>query len=214
MPTGAQSRIKGEKTSEKTRRGRGTTSQESSRNPPRSEAGEASHASKVFPQARPESSRDGSKAQRPGLGSQPAQSKQAAKHAASKWTRLGTAEKKLKESAEKLEGLLPLDLLSSQKREMESTTGSADINALADSLGSIIEVLMRERDIEEAPSGLSVIKVWAKKALPFVEKGLDIATVSSPFSLLREIGCGPSSVWVARFGCSFCCAGILLLFSH
>jgi hypothetical protein len=179
MPTDSQSRIKGENT----RRGGEPKAQGSSRNPLRSQAGEASKAPKSFnpAQAKPASIRDGSKPPKHGPASQPPRSKQASKPGPSKWTRLGMADKKLKEAAKTLEKLLPPDLLSSLRREMESTRGSADINALAESLGSIIEVLMRERDIEEAPSGLSVIKVWAKKALPFLEKGLDVATVSSPF---------------------------------
>jgi hypothetical protein len=165
-------------------------------------------------QAKPTSTREASKARTAGPASQPPRSNQpASKQPKAKWTRLGSAEKKLKESAKKLEELLPLDLLTSQKKEMEYIKGSADINALAESLGSVIKDLMGERDVEETSSGLSVIKVWVKKALPFIEKGLDIATVSPAFSLLMKTGCGPSSVWVACLRCPFCCPGSHVCFT-
>lgn len=157
-----------------------------------SQAGEESKSPKSSntAQAKPTSIREAPKALRPGVASPLPRSKQnvqhASKQAASKWTRLGAAKKKSEEAAKKLEGLLPPDLMTSQREKMESIKGSVDINALAESLGSIIEVLMRDRDIEEAPSaGLSMIKIWVKKALPFIEHGLDVATVSSPFSLLK-----------------------------
>lgn len=188
MPPDAQPRAKGDDT----HRGGRLKAPRTSHIRSTSQAGEESKSPKSSntAQAKPTPIREASKAlRRPGVASPLPRSKQnvqhASKQAASKWTRLGAAEKKLEEAAKKLEGLLPPDLMSSQREKMESIKGSVDINALAESLGSIIEVLMHDRDIEEAPSGLSMIKIWVKKALPFIEHGLDVATVSSPFSLLK-----------------------------
>ena len=186
MPPDAQPRGKGGDT-----RGGGRKAARSSDIRSTSQAGEESKSPKSSntAQAKPASIREAPKVPRAGAASPFPRSKQKVQHAskqtASKWTRLGAAKKKLEEAARKLEGLLPLDLMSSQREKMESIKGSADINALAESLGSIIEVLMRDRDIEEAPSGLSLIKIWVKKALPFIEHGLDVATVSSPLLLLK-----------------------------
>lgn len=149
-------------------------------------------------QSKPRSTRESPKAPKSGSVSSPStlqapRGKQNPQHpdskAVSKWTRLASAEKKLKEAAKKLEGLLPPDLVSSQETEMESVKGSADINAISESLGTIVEALMRDRHIvaeKETQTGLSLIKIWVKKALPFVEHGLHIAKVPAFTSVINK----------------------------
>jgi len=82
----------------------------------------------------------------------------------------------LKKAGEELEKQLPLDIRASTKFEVKA---SADINALAESIGSTLEVMMDRSNVEKSKQkpAVRLLTEWAKKALPFVETGITVANV-------------------------------------
>lgn len=121
-------------------------------------------------------------------------------------TKLQTAQSKLETAAEKLKRLLPEEFSGQDELKME---GFADLNAVAQRLGSIVETLMYDRDVEETrkPVVLNLIKSWVKKALPFIEQGLTAATVIGSLLIADFIECHTCSVRVDCFRCAFHCSG-------
>jgi hypothetical protein len=98
----------------------------------------------------------------------------------------GDAVNKLNEAVEKLKQKIPQDILTSSTFEIKP---SADINSLANNIGSALVTMMEQRNIEKAKQSnvKMMITEWAKKAIPFVEKGLTIANVQPYlFSLILQ----------------------------
>jgi hypothetical protein len=96
-----------------------------------------------------------------------------------KRTKLETAVSKLKKTAAKLGQLLPEDLRNGEIK-MDSIRGYSDLNTLADNVSAVMETMMDQRStIEESKkrTAKTFLKTWAKKALPFIEQGLSVATV-------------------------------------
>jgi hypothetical protein len=90
---------------------------------------------------------------------------------------LNEAEKRLEESAEKLDKAIPRSkILRSGELKIK---GCADINSMADNVAYAIGALMKERNIDQPQQSVvkALIKGWVKKALPFIQKGLTAATV-------------------------------------
>jgi hypothetical protein len=109
--------------------------------------------------------------------------------------KLETALSKLNEAAAKLRRMLPED----NQPQMESIQACADLSTLAESLASVMETIMDERNIEESSKPAKTpIQSWVKKALPFIEQGLSAATVlfKMPSSLI-VIECNSRSIWKA-----------------
>jgi hypothetical protein len=93
-------------------------------------------------------------------------------------TKLETAVSNLNVAAAKLEEMLPEDLRDGGTK-MDSIQGYADLHTLTESLASVMETMMLERNIDESnkPTARAVIISWVQKALPFIEQGLSVATV-------------------------------------
>jgi hypothetical protein len=92
----------------------------------------------------------------------------------------------LNEAVEKLKQKIPQDILASSTFEIKP---SADINSLANNIGSALVTMMEQRNIEKAKQSnvKMMITEWAKKTIPFVEKGLTIANVQPYlFSLILQ----------------------------
>jgi hypothetical protein len=100
-------------------------------------------------------------------------------------TPLKTAEARLKEAANKLQKVIPEQLLESDKLEIK---GCADINPMADDVALAIGRLMDQRNVDEAKQSVvkTLMKGWVKKALPFIQYGLNSAKVGlSAASVLK-----------------------------
>jgi len=84
---------------------------------------------------------------------------------------------KLNAAAAQLEQMLPLDV---RKTELKLER-YADLHTLTESLASVMNTMMDERQIDESnkPTATAVIKSWVQKALPFIEHGLSAANVCS-----------------------------------
>jgi hypothetical protein len=96
---------------------------------------------------------------------------------------LERAQKALDKAATRLKGLLPEDILKNEQVKMDSIPGSADVSSLAENIGSVVDLLMREGSDDDTDT-LAVqhlIKGWVKKALPFIHSGLKAAKVRWPF---------------------------------
>ena len=111
------------------------------------------------------------------------------------------AEKRLKEAAEKLEKVIPKEVLQSGKLEIN---GCADINTMADNVALAIGRLMNQRNIDESKQSAvkTLMKGWVKKALPFIQHGLSAASVLKlgVLYLLVPTGRDPGSLWINRIG--------------
>lgn len=91
-------------------------------------------------------------------------------------TSIAIANARLNEAGENLKQKIPEDILASSTFEIKP---SADINSLANNIGSALVTMMDQRNIEKAKQSKvkTMITEWAKKTIPFVEKGLTIADV-------------------------------------
>jgi len=89
---------------------------------------------------------------------------------------VATAQERLNKAGEKLEKKLPADLLASSDFKIKA---SADVNSLADNIGSALVTFMEQRDVEksEQSHARNLITEWVKKTIPFIETGLTIANV-------------------------------------
>jgi hypothetical protein len=98
---------------------------------------------------------------------------------------IALANARLDEAGEKLKQKIPEDILASSTFKIKA---SADINSLADNIGAALVTMMDQRKIEKAKQSKvkTMITEWAKKTLPFVEKGLTLADVQSYHSFLAD----------------------------
>jgi hypothetical protein len=89
------------------------------------------------------------------------------------------AEAVLNEAAEKLEKAFPEDV--QRKFQINPIHGSADISSLSQSIQDVLGQIMDKDQIEEKEQTLvkAVTNTWVKKAIPFVQKGLSVAKVST-----------------------------------
>jgi hypothetical protein len=94
-------------------------------------------------------------------------------------TNVAQAIDKLNKSAEKLKDSLPKTMI--QESATFKVDGGADINALADNVGSTLVALMSAQDSKSKQKAQSLLVEWAKKAIPFIQPGLSVASVSPYF---------------------------------
>jgi hypothetical protein len=99
------------------------------------------------------------------------------------------AEKRLKKAAEELQKLIPADIAQSEDLEIKTIKGCADINSLADKVGSAVVKVMEHRSMEIAkqPAVQKLLKSWVKNVLPFVHQGLSIAKVFPRCPFIRPL---------------------------
>jgi hypothetical protein len=99
------------------------------------------------------------------------------------------AEKRLKKAAEELQKLIPADIAQSEDLEIKTIKGCADINSLADRVGSAVVKVMEHRrmEIEKQPAVQKLLKSWVKNVLPFVHQGLSIAKVFPKCPFIRHL---------------------------
>jgi len=92
--------------------------------------------------------------------------------------RLERANDRLAKAAEKLKNTIPEKMHGNATFEFKA---SADINALADSIGSVLVSMMDVEKVEKSRQAhvQDMVKEWAKKTLPFLGRGLNIAKVPS-----------------------------------
>ena len=85
---------------------------------------------------------------------------------------LTDAERRLKDAAEKLDKMIPDDM------RISVVENCADVNSLADNIGSAITTLMWQRNIDKSNEHVlkSLTKRWVKKVFPFVQEGLRVGT--------------------------------------
>jgi hypothetical protein len=86
------------------------------------------------------------------------------------------AQKRLNEAAAKLEKNISAELLASRNFEIK---GSADVNSLANNIGSALVMIMEQRDVEKPKQSHArdLVTEWAKKTIPFIETGLTVTNV-------------------------------------
>jgi hypothetical protein len=98
------------------------------------------------------------------------------------------AEKRLKKAAKELQKLIPADIAQSEDLEIKTIKGCADINSLADKVGSAVVKVMEHRsmEIEKQPAVQKLLKSWVKNVLPFVHQGLSIAKVVPRCPFIRR----------------------------
>jgi len=94
-------------------------------------------------------------------------------------TRVAIAQDRLNKAGEKLKKKLPADLLASGDFQIKV---SADVNSVADNIGSTLDIFMEQRDVEksEQSHAREFITEWAKKTIPYIETGTTIANVEKP----------------------------------
>jgi hypothetical protein len=91
---------------------------------------------------------------------------------------IAIAQDRLDKAGENLKKKLPADLLASVHFEVKA---SADINSLADDLGSALVAMLEQANVKktEQSHARTLVTEWAKKTIPFVETGLTVANVLS-----------------------------------
>jgi hypothetical protein len=101
----------------------------------------------------------------------------------------GTAAAQSKKAAEELKKLIPADIAQSEDLEIKTIKGCADINSLADRVGSAVVKVMEHRrmEIEKQPAVQKLLKSWVKNVLPFVHQGLSIAKVFPRCPFIRHL---------------------------
>jgi len=94
-------------------------------------------------------------------------------------TSVAIAQDRLNKAGEKLKKKLPADLLASGDFQIKV---SADVNSVADNIGSTLHIFMEQRDVEksEQSHARDFITEWAKKTIPYIETGTTIANVEKP----------------------------------
>jgi hypothetical protein len=87
----------------------------------------------------------------------------------------------LNKAGKKLADKIPQDARREMKFEIKA---SADINTLADNIGSVLVTMMADRQVEKSKQThvQGLVTEWAKKTIPFVETGLTVANVLSCMS--------------------------------
>ena len=95
------------------------------------------------------------------------------------------AHDRLNKAGEKLKKTLPADLLAIGDFEIKM---SADVNSVADNIGSTLDTFMEQRHVEESEQSHAreLITEWAKKTIPFIETGVSIAKVWCPTPLMNK----------------------------
>ena len=95
------------------------------------------------------------------------------------------AETTLNEAAEKLQKKLPEEVQQDERFRIKPIHGSADINAVSDSLQRSIGHLMDQQEVPEQKQLLvkALTNNWVKKAIPFIHSGLSVAEVQFSFGL-------------------------------
>jgi len=98
------------------------------------------------------------------------------------------AETTLKEAAEKLQKKLPEEVQQDERFRIKPIHGSADINAVSDSLQRSIGRLMDQQEVPEQKQILvkALTNNWVKKAIPFIHSGLSVAEVQFSFGLAHS----------------------------
>jgi hypothetical protein len=93
------------------------------------------------------------------------------------------ARDRLNKAAEQLKEKIPNDIQGSTSLEVK---GSADVNSLADNIGSAMVMMMDSRKVEQSKQSRvqALVIDWAKKTIPFVQQGLTIANVKTHFMIL------------------------------
>lgn len=111
---------------------------------------------------------------------------------------LTDAERRLKEAAEKLDKIIPDDM------KISAVDICADVNSLADNVGSAITTLMAQRNIDKLNEHVlkSLTKRWIKKVFPFLQQGLKAAAVLRPvyFQWLTSTASDSCTVWIDSIG--------------
>jgi len=88
----------------------------------------------------------------------------------------------LREAAKKLKERIEKSGIDSTQFGLDPIHGSYDINSLAGSLELALDKLMEKTKVPDATQNVAkaFTKEWAKKSLPFLEKGLSTAQVYFP----------------------------------
>jgi hypothetical protein len=86
------------------------------------------------------------------------------------------AKEVLNKSGKVLGDKIPQDARGDMNFEIKA---SADIDTLADNIGSVLVRMMGDRQVEQSKQThvQGLVKEWAKKTIPFVETGLTVANV-------------------------------------
>ena len=98
----------------------------------------------------------------------------------------------LREAAKKLKERIEKSGIDSTQFGLDPIHGSYDINSLARSLELALDKLMEKTKVPDATQNVAkaFTKEWAKKSLPFLEKGLSTAQVYFLNDRLAEyLGC-------------------------
>ena len=87
----------------------------------------------------------------------------------------------LREAAEKLKQSIEKSGIDA-KLELDPIHGSYDINSLSNCLELALDKLIKKTNVADANQNIvkAFAKEWAKKSIPFLEKGLAAAEVSLP----------------------------------
>jgi hypothetical protein len=82
----------------------------------------------------------------------------------------------LNKAGKKLSDKIPEDVRRDMNFEIKA---SADIDTLADNIGSVLVTMMADRQVEQSKQThvQGLVTEWAKKTIPFVETGLTVANV-------------------------------------
>lgn len=86
------------------------------------------------------------------------------------------AKEVLNKAGKELGDKIPQDARGDMNFEIKA---SADIDTLADNIGSVLVTMMGDRQVEQSKQTYiqGLVKEWAKKTIPFVETGLTVANV-------------------------------------
>jgi hypothetical protein len=103
----------------------------------------------------------------------------------------------LSEAAAKLDKAIPADM------KISVVLNCADVNSLADNVGSAISTLMQQKNIDKSNEHVlkSLTKCWIKKVFPFIQQGLKAASVLNPrglVDLLTSADINSCTVWIDR----------------
>jgi hypothetical protein len=96
------------------------------------------------------------------------------------------AEKALSEAAESLKTKIQNCGMEASEFELKPIRGSYDMNSISHSLDLCLGAIMDKADVPVSNQNVvkTFAKEWGKKSIPFIEKGLDVAEVLSPGSVL------------------------------
>jgi hypothetical protein len=91
---------------------------------------------------------------------------------------IALAKDRLNKAREELKKKIPADIIETCTNF--EIRASVDLNCLAHNIGSALVMMMQKqkiRELKHTSHALDLVKEWAKKTIPFVETGLNLASV-------------------------------------